>query len=74
MATVTGNCLEAVAAAPAPSARASVAIRLADSLAEWLQRARSRRVLAQMDERMLHDIGITRDTALSEHEKPFWRA
>jgi uncharacterized protein YjiS (DUF1127 family) len=55
------------------AARPSVAVRIADSLGEWLRRARSRHLLAQLDERMLHDIGISRDAALSEHEKPFWR-
>jgi uncharacterized protein YjiS (DUF1127 family) len=73
MATVTGNCLEVVSVGRGATARPSAAVRLADSLVGWLQRARSRRVLAQMDERMLHDIGITRDAALSEHAKPFWR-
>jgi uncharacterized protein YjiS (DUF1127 family) len=75
MATITGNCLDCpqpVVRAPARSA--SAVVRFADSLGEWLRRGRSRRLLAQMDDRMLHDIGITRDTALSEHEKPFWRA
>ena len=73
MATITGSCVdcaERVERAPTGSA----AVRFANSLGEWLRRARSRRILAQMDDRMLHDIGISRDTALGEVEKPFWRA
>ena len=52
----------------------SVAVRLAETLGEWLRRGRSRRLLAQMDDRMLHDIGLSRDAAQGEIEKPFWRA
>ena len=75
MATITGNCLDCPEhVGRGTPANASAAVRFVDSLGEWLRRARSRRMLAQMDDRMLHDIGITRDAALSEHEKPFWRS
>jgi uncharacterized protein YjiS (DUF1127 family) len=40
----------------------------------WRARARSRRVLLTLDERMLRDIGITRYDARIEARKPFWRA
>jgi uncharacterized protein YjiS (DUF1127 family) len=36
-------------------------------------RWRQRRLLAQLDERMLRDIGISRSQALAEADKPFWR-
>ena len=39
----------------------------------WLERARSRRQLAELDDRMLADIGIDRATAQSEADRPFWR-
>jgi uncharacterized protein YjiS (DUF1127 family) len=42
--------------------------------AEWRHRARSRAVLAQMSDRDLHDIGITRAEVAHESAKPFWRA
>ena len=39
----------------------------------WLQRYRSRRLLLQLDRGQLKDIGITREEALEEARKPFWR-
>ncbi|MBB3897444.1 DUF1127 domain-containing protein [Roseococcus suduntuyensis] len=37
------------------------------------QRRRTRRLLAQLDNRQLHDIGISRSEAAAEAQKPFWR-
>ncbi len=45
-----------------------------DTLALWRQRAISRRELARLDDRMLHDIGITHIEVESEVTKPFWKA
>jgi uncharacterized protein YjiS (DUF1127 family) len=42
--------------------------------AEWHRRARGRAVLAQMSDRDLRDIGLTRSDAARESAKPFWRA
>jgi uncharacterized protein YjiS (DUF1127 family) len=39
----------------------------------WLQRRRSRRVLAGCDDRLLRDVGITRAQAAREAARPFWR-
>lgn len=36
-------------------------------------RTRERQALAQLDDRLLSDIGITRCDAQREVEKPFWR-
>jgi uncharacterized protein YjiS (DUF1127 family) len=41
-------------------------------LALWIERGRSRRVLAALDDHQLRDIGIRRADALLESEKPFW--
>jgi uncharacterized protein YjiS (DUF1127 family) len=38
----------------------------------WAARRRERLALAEMDERLLRDIGIDRLTARFEAEKPFW--
>ncbi len=44
-------------------------------IARWqLARQRTRRALAQLDDRMLRDIGISREQAMREAEKPFWMA
>nr|WP_232846225.1 DUF1127 domain-containing protein [Amphritea pacifica] len=39
----------------------------------WLQRYRSRRLLLRLDREQLKDIGVTREEALEEAGKPFWR-
>jgi len=39
----------------------------------WVDVARSRRQLSELDPRLLRDIGLTREAALKEAEKPFWR-
>ncbi|NVJ90094.1 MAG: DUF1127 domain-containing protein [Methylocystaceae bacterium] len=39
----------------------------------WTERHRSRRALAQLDDRMLSDIGLSRSTIEEEIEKPFWQ-
>lgn len=41
-------------------------------IALWLERGRSRRALAMLDDDLLHDIGITPTDAQVESEKPFW--
>ena len=43
------------------------------TLREWRQRARDRSQLAQLDDRMLRDIGLTRADAEFLSNKPFWR-
>ena len=43
--------------------------RILAAIARW----RQRRVLEQLDERMLRDIGISRSEALAEARKPCWR-
>ncbi len=40
----------------------------------WLQRSRQRTALAELDDRMLRDIGVTRSQAEREAAKPFWCA
>ena len=39
----------------------------------WLERSRQRHVLAELDARLLQDVGLSRDTAAREAAKPFWR-
>jgi uncharacterized protein YjiS (DUF1127 family) len=63
------------------SAAARIGIRtatyglvIANVLRGWIERARSRRVLATLDDRMLNDIGLSRGEIDLETRKPFWRA
>ncbi len=57
-------------ALPSP---AEVLLRLAELLTVWESRARERRYLGEMPDRMLRDLGISRSDARRESEKPFWR-
>ena len=47
---------------------------VARHLATWSYRRRSRQHLQAMDDHMLSDIGLSRDEAFDEGQKPFWRA
>lgn len=55
---------------PAPGA---VMRRLAGAIVTGRRRAAERRMLAELDERLLHDIGLTRCDIKEEVNKPFWR-
>jgi uncharacterized protein YjiS (DUF1127 family) len=48
--------------------------RVGEVLLTWSERARQRRELASLDEKLLRDIGISRADAIGEAAKPFWRA
>ncbi len=50
-----------------------IVARLGALLRLWRARIRERRELAQLDERELHDIGVSRATVFYELDKPFWR-
>ena len=71
-----------------PNARASTRMGGADALnrfgallrtametvALWRQRARQRRQLLALDDRLYRDIGVNPLDAYREAQKPFWRA
>ncbi len=46
---------------------------LGRTLLDWQNRARGRRMLAELDDRLLSDIGLTRVDVWREVNKPFWR-
>ena len=48
--------------------------RVRDTLRLWQDRVRGRQQLRELDDHVLHDIGITRLQAEAEATKPFWRA
>lgn len=39
----------------------------------WIQHSRQRRALANLDDHLLRDIGVSRSEATREIDKPFWR-
>jgi uncharacterized protein YjiS (DUF1127 family) len=45
---------------------------LAETLRLWVHRSGSRRRLAELNDRELADIGLSRGQAHFESEKPFW--
>mgnify|MGYP001816180435 CR=1 FL=1 len=45
-----------------------------DQFASWHDRAKQRRQLSELDDRLLADIGVTRIDACQESSKPFWQA
>lgn len=53
--------------------RSSLLVRLADTVQVWFERNKSRRELRGLDNRILHDIGLSRYDAEHEATKPFWR-
>jgi uncharacterized protein YjiS (DUF1127 family) len=48
--------------------------RIAETLHVWRERQQSRRQLAELNERDLHDVGLSWSDIVYEAEKPFWRA
>ncbi|MGD1879508.1 MAG: DUF1127 domain-containing protein [Kiloniellaceae bacterium] len=52
---------------------ARAVLGLAEILVLWQKRLRDRDALQSMTAGQLMDIGITREDALREAEKPFWR-
>ncbi|WP_095126730.1 DUF1127 domain-containing protein [Pseudomonas sp. Irchel s3h14] len=47
--------------------------RLLRGLANSLERARTRRLLGQLNDRQLSDLNISHADRLNELDKPFWR-
>ncbi len=39
----------------------------------WMQRSRQRRDLAQLDQHLLDDLGLTKEMVAKEIAKPFWK-
>ena len=63
------------AASPAPrsAVRPPTVRRWLRVIGGWIERSRQRRALAELDGRLLADVGITRSAAAREIAMPFWR-
>lgn len=48
-------------------------VAITDTISTWSMRARNRKMLAQMDDRLLKDIGLTRSDVEAEISKHFWQ-
>jgi uncharacterized protein YjiS (DUF1127 family) len=75
MSATTHNMLTDCQAKPHPSIghRVGVAKRIGELFATWRKRARERESFAHLNERDLHDIGLSRWEVETELAKPFWR-
>ncbi len=58
---------------PGAAARRAAIHRLFSELASWHGRHRQRLALAELDDWLLADIGVTPHEARHESAKPFWR-
>jgi len=56
------------------AASAGLLTTLVDHVLEWQDRARSRHLLQQLDDRMLRDIGLNRSDVARECAKHFWQS
>jgi uncharacterized protein YjiS (DUF1127 family) len=70
--------LSAIACAPhiRTADRSSFRLRLLDTLRVWNERSRQRhdlRLLAERDDYLLKDIGLSQDAAFREAARPFWQ-
>ncbi len=74
--TLTSKCtLAAAAGGSAPRRMASagpIVTPLFELFSTWFERARQRRHLHALDDRMLKDIGVTRADVEFEAQKHFW--
>jgi uncharacterized protein YjiS (DUF1127 family) len=69
----THDCI-GTTASPVCTGWAAILRVAAAALGTWRERARQRRALRRLDERLLRDIGVTRAAAEREARAPFWRA
>jgi uncharacterized protein YjiS (DUF1127 family) len=51
----------------------SPAIDWLDTMRIWSSRISERQALAELDDRFLKDIGVSREEAVREAAKPFWQ-
>ncbi|MGV6847788.1 MAG: DUF1127 domain-containing protein [Marinibacterium sp.] len=71
--TLTAQTLMPLTASPRLPLIAALAVQVALVVTEWSHRRRSRRVLADLDDHLLKDIGLTREIARKEAIRPFWQ-
>ncbi|NBE08018.1 DUF1127 domain-containing protein [Paragemmobacter ruber] len=55
-----------------PASRPTRRLRLRERLAQMRALLRQRATLAQLDDHLLRDIGLTRDEAQAEASRPLW--
>jgi uncharacterized protein YjiS (DUF1127 family) len=72
--TITRSALREQQGRSPKEAAVALVHRAVRTVELWRRRAAMRGDLACLDDRMLKDIGMSREQALAEARKPFWRA
>jgi len=67
------TALEGLSARTTLPALSRIAVKLAWAYVLWSQRRKSRAHLANLDDHMLRDVGLSPREAFVEARKPFWR-
>ena len=69
------SSLDATGEANPPKRHSSTLTAALRTLRTWMSRSRQRRALRELaqEEQLLNDIGLSREQALREGAKPFWR-
>ena len=71
--TCNGLCMHAMRS-PGVSVTLMAGLRwVVRNVLEWNERSRQRQALAESDDHLLKDIGISRNAAATEASLPFWR-
>lgn len=68
------SAIETICADAPPQKTGAIALMMTvvSLVMQWTQVARSRKQLSELTDAELKDIGVTRDQALKEADKPFW--
>lgn len=69
---ITGSFVPARARTRSP-ARPKTYLGSLRIVGTWIERSRQRRALADLDDRLLTDVGLTRADVAREIANPFWR-
>ena len=69
----TATTIQQAASFSAVAAKRSTGTGLLTRLLDAYDRQRQRRMLLQLDDRMLRDFAVSRLAAIDEARKPFWR-
>ncbi len=67
------NWTHTIQLTPRPPTVGRLLQRASDGWLMWLERARQRRKLGELDQRMLRDIGVSPSAAFGETRKWFWQ-
>jgi uncharacterized protein YjiS (DUF1127 family) len=71
--TCNGLCVHAMRSPKVSVTLMAGLLWVVRNVLEWNERSRQRQALAELDDHLLKDIGISRTAAATEASQPFWR-